>query len=184
MWHGFCYLDDTFHHIRFSPMRLIAPFLALLVASPAFAQGAFTDPAAIDAAVADFTGHALGSSGGASLAVDRRLRLTPCRSPLAVSWRGVRRDSVLVECPDPGSWHLFVPLHAEPQAASAILRGESVAIVVSGDGFAVSQPGEALDTGGVGDWIRVRSVRDGSPKGEAIRARITRPGEVTVPLED
>ena len=165
-------------------MRAIAPFLALLAAGPALAQGGFTDPAAIDAAVADFTGHAIGASGGASLAVDRRLRLTPCRSPLAVTWRGVRRDSVLVECPDPGSWHLFVPLRAEAPAASAILRGEAVAIVVSGDGFAVSQPGEALDTGAVGEWIRVRSVRDGSAKGEPIRARITRPGEVTVPLSE
>jgi flagella basal body P-ring formation protein FlgA len=163
-------------------MRLIVPFIALLAASPALAQGSYADPAAIDAEVANFTGHPLGSSGGASLAVDRRLRLTPCRSPLAVSWRGVRRDSVLVECPDPGSWHLFVPLRAAEQATTAILRGESVTIAVSGDGFAVTQPGEALDTGAVGDWIRVRTLRDGTPKGEAIRARITRPGEVTVPL--
>jgi flagella basal body P-ring formation protein FlgA len=165
-------------------MRVTLSLFALLAAAPVAAQGAFTDPAAIDAAVAGFTGHAIGSSGGASLAVDRRLRLTPCRSPLAVSWRGVRRDSVLVECPDPGSWHLFVPLHADPQAATAIQRGEAVSIVVSGEGFAVSQPGEAMDTGGVGDWIRVRSVRDGTPKGEPIRAKISRPGEVTVPLTE
>lgn len=165
-------------------MRKIAPFFALLVASPALAQGAFTNPAAIDAAVADFTGHAIGTTGGAALPVDRRLRMTLCQSPLAVSWRGVRRDSVIVECPDPGSWHLYVNVRAAPQASAAIQRGEAVAIVVSGDGFAVSQPGEAMDNGAVGDWIRVRSVRDGTPKGEPIRARITRPGEVTVPLDE
>jgi flagellar basal body P-ring formation protein FlgA len=165
-------------------MRVIVPFLALLAAGPALAQGSFTDPAAIDAAVADFTGHTIGTTGGAAMPVDRRLRMTPCRSPLAVSWRGTRRDSVVVECPDPGSWHIFVGLHAQPQASSAILRGEAVAIVVSGDGFAVSQPGEAMDPGAVGDWIRVRSVRDGTAKGEPIRARITRPGEVTVPLDE
>lgn len=163
-------------------MRLIVPFITLLAATPALAQGAFMDPAAIDAEVARFTGAPLGGSGGATSPVDRRLRLTPCRSPLAVSWRGVRRDSVLVECPDPGSWHLFVPLRANEPAVTAVLRGEAVTIAVSGDGFAVTQPGEAMDTGAVGDWIRVRSVRDGSTKGEPIRARITRPGEVNVPL--
>ncbi|MDE1917766.1 MAG: flagella basal body P-ring formation protein FlgA [Sphingomonadales bacterium] len=165
-------------------MRKIAPFFALLLASPALAQGAFTDPAAIDAAVADFTGHAIGSTGGAAMPVDRRLRMTTCRSPLSVSWRGVRRDSVIVECPDPGSWHLYVNVRSAPQASAAVQRGEAVAIVVSGDGFAVSQPGEAMDNGAVGDWIRVRSVRDGTAKGEPIRARITRPGEVTVPLDE
>lgn len=169
-------------------MRLIAPILALLtagsLAGPALAQGAYADPAAIDAQVAQFTGHPMGTGGGAAQAVDRRLRLTACRSPLAMSWRGLRRDSVLVECPDPGSWHLFVPLHVAEPAAIAVLRGEAVTIAVAGDGFAVTQPGEALDAGAVGDWIRVRSVRDGSPKGEPIRARITRPGEVTVLLTD
>jgi flagella basal body P-ring formation protein FlgA len=78
-------------------MRLIAPILALLatgsLSTPLMAQGGYADPAAIDAQVADFTGHPMGTSGGAAQAVDRRLRLTPCRSPLAVSWRGLRRDS-------------------------------------------------------------------------------------------
>lgn len=168
--------------MRFSVSLIALLALGAMPAAPALAQGGFTDPAVIDAAVVSFTGHALGSDGGPSLAVDRRLRLSSCRSPLAVSWRGMRRDSVMVECPDPGSWHLFVPMRISAPSSPAIMRGEGVAIVVAGDGFAVSQPGEAMEGGAVGDWIRVRSVRDGSAKGEPIRARITRPGEVSVPL--
>jgi flagella basal body P-ring formation protein FlgA len=139
--------------------------------------------------VAAFTGVPAGGMGGAMLPTDRRLRLALCRSPLAMSWRTARRDSLIVECPDPGSWHLFVPVRsaqATPAAAAApvVMRGESVTIAVAGEGFAVTQPGEAMEAGAVGDWIRVRSVRSGQPQGDAMRARITRPGEVEVPLGD
>jgi flagella basal body P-ring formation protein FlgA len=63
---------------------------------------------------------------------------------------------------------------------------ESVTIAVVGDGFAVSQPGEALDAGAVGDWIRVRTLRTGNnySQNEAVRGRITRPGEVQVELHE
>jgi flagella basal body P-ring formation protein FlgA len=91
-------------------MRLSVSLSALLpmvfIASAAQAQGAYTDPAAIDREVAAFTGVPAGGMGGAMLPTDRRLRLALCRSPLAMSWRTARRDSLIVECPDPGSWHL------------------------------------------------------------------------------
>jgi flagella basal body P-ring formation protein FlgA len=147
----------------------------------------FADLAAIDAQVASFTGHATGQSGGASMPVDRRLRINACRSPVAVSWRAGRRDSVLVECPDPGSWRLFVPVRqAEAGAAGAvaIARGESVNIAVVGEGFSVSQAGEAMDSGSIGDWIRVRGLKNGTAQGEPMRAQITRPGTVEVQMRD
>jgi flagella basal body P-ring formation protein FlgA len=50
-----------------------------------------------------------------------------------------------------GQLAIFVPVRAGENAPSAIARGESVTIAVVGDGFAVSQPGEALDAGAVGD---------------------------------
>lgn len=107
-------------------MRLSVSLSALLpmvfIASAAQAQGAYTDPAAIDREVAAFTGVPAGGMGGAMLPTDRRLRLALCRSPLAMSWRTARRDSLIVECPDPGSWHLFVPVRsaqATPAAAAA-----------------------------------------------------------------
>lgn len=146
--------------------------------------GGFADLVAIDREVANFVGHAIGQQGGAITPVDRRLRLATCRSPLALSWRLPRRETVVVECPDPGSWHLFVPVRASGAvpAAVAVARGEGVTIAVTGDGFTVSQPGEALEAGAVGEWIRVRSLREGTPKGEPMRARIARPGQVEVEL--
>ncbi|MFN3424450.1 MAG: flagella basal body P-ring formation protein FlgA [Novosphingobium meiothermophilum] len=158
--------------------------VAVIAAVPAGAQPAgFHDLAAVDAAVAAFTGAGIGQPGGAVLPVDRRLRLAPCRSPLAASWYGGRQDNVLVQCPDPGGWRLFVATsgNARQDAAAppAVARGETVTVSVSGEGFAVSQPGEALESGPVGGWIRVRT----SAKGVPIRARIERPGLVVVPLD-
>ena len=55
---------------------------------------------------------------------------------------------------------------------------------VVGEGFSVRQAGEAMDAGAIGDWIRVRGLKNGQAQGEAMRARITRPGEVVVELRD
>jgi len=176
---------------RIAPMsqpslRMGALLWALIYAWPASGAGGspFADLAAIDRDVAGFTGRDIGQTGGATLPVDRRLRLNACRSPLALSWRSGRHEAVAVECPDPGSWHLIIPVRVAEAGVIAVARGEVVSIAVVGDGFAVSQPGEAMDPGAIGDWIRVRGLRNGQAQGEAMRARITRPGEVEVPLRD
>ncbi|WP_338467680.1 flagella basal body P-ring formation protein FlgA [Novosphingobium sp. ZN18A2] len=152
---------------------------ALLAAGPAHAApGGYADLSAIDAQVATF-------AGGGTVPVDRRLRLMPCKRPLALSWRGTRRETVVVQCPDPGGWRLFVPV-AEGNAAGrrtpaapAIQRGDAVTVRVSGAGFTVSQPGEALESGAVGAWIRVRpGVRK-----QPVRARVARPGLVEIPAD-
>ena len=158
------------------------PILALLglIASPALAQ-AIVDPAAIDRAVADFTGVPLGTPGGAALPVDRRLRMAACTSPLALGLYGQRRDAVLVQCPTAG-WRLYVPLKpdsAAPAAAPAVMRGDAVTISLGGEGFAVSQPGEAMEAGPVGGWIKVRTLAAGSTP---LRARVIRPGLVGIEL--
>jgi len=167
------------------PRRLTLPLMAALALMPvgAMAQmGGFADLAAIDNEVAQFTGRSIGQSGGAQLPVDRRLRLRPCGAPLMVSWRSPRRDTVTVECPDAGSWHVFVPVRLAETGVVAVGRGEAVTVAVVGDGFDVSQPGEALEGGAVGDWIRVRAQKDASNRSDSIRARIIRPGYVEVPL--
>ena len=160
---------------------------AAALALPAAAQAApFADLSAIDRAVADFTGLAPGLPGGAIQPVDRRLRLADCPAPLAVAWNGARHDAVLVRCPEGAGWHIYVPVRAAMAGASPVLavaRGEGVTIAVEGEGFAVSQPGEALEPGAVGDWIRVRTVKDGSPRGEPLRAKVVRPGLVVLPLD-
>lgn len=141
---------------------------AILTAAP------FADLAAIDHAVAGF-------AGGAAIPVDRRLRLDHCTAPLSLSWRTQRRDTVVVECPDTGGWRLFVPISmggGAEAAAVVINRGDAVTIAVGGAGFSVSQPGEAMESGAVGSWIRVRSAARGQP----MRAQVVRPGMVAVPL--
>jgi flagellar basal body P-ring formation protein FlgA len=157
--------------------------LALLGAPAAFGQVAgLQDPAAIDRDVAAFTGQPIGAPGGAARPVDRRLRLTACTAPLAMSWRGDARSSILVECPDVGSWHVYVAVAAgirPGSAAPVIERGQQVTVAVTGDGFAVTQAAEALEPGAIGAWIRVRT----GPKSDPVQAQVVRPGMVEVPVE-
>lgn len=163
-------------------MIRILPLVALACAAPALGQSASADLAAIDRAVASFTGAPIGAPGGAAMPVDRRLRLAPCRAPLALGWYGTRRDTVEVSCPVAGGWRIYVPLAGMARSAAAaplVARGDAVTITVSGDGFAVSQPGEALEAGGEGAWIKVRGV---NPKAPVLRARVLRPGLVGIDL--
>ncbi|MDE2405418.1 MAG: flagella basal body P-ring formation protein FlgA [Sphingomonadales bacterium] len=172
-----------------SPLRTALLALPLALPPTLYAPVAQAAPFAsldqIDYAVAGFTGAGIGQPRGAMLPVDRRLRLAACQAPLALSWRTERRDAVLVQCPDAGGWHVFVPVQAQAaaNAAPVVLRGEAVSLIVSGDGFSVSQPGEAMDSGAVGAWIRVRTVKDGTGKGDPVRARIVRPGLAEVPVD-
>jgi flagella basal body P-ring formation protein FlgA len=160
---------------------------ALMLPGATLAQAAFADPAAIDSEVAAFTGAGVGQPGGARAPVDRRLRMAPCPQPLALSWHGRSADMVRVACPALAGWQVFVPVnsggaaHAARAAASTqrgVERGQALTIAVQGRGFTVTQQGEALEAGGIGDWIRVR------PEGtrEPVRARIDNPGRVVIPL--
>lgn len=167
----------------FDKLSMSGLVIASLVqgASPALAQ-AIADLDAVDRAVAQFTGVPLGQPGGPAMPIDRRLRLTPCRVPLALAWHGLRRESVEVQCPMPGGWRLYVPLAGAGPAAmqsDAITRGDAVTVTVMGQGFAVSQNGEALESGPVGAWIKIRTGGSGAP---VLRARVLRPGAVGIDL--
>lgn len=166
---------------RLTPLAL--PILLPLCDAAARASG-YTDPAAIDQAVAAFTGSAIGQPGGARMATDRRLQLATCAAPLAVDWHTVARNAVRVECPGPQNWRIFVAVNAvggapagQPAAAPAIKRGDALTIMVRGRGFSVQQQGEAMEGGAVGEWIFVRTAR----KAEPLRARIERPGLAIIP---
>ncbi len=157
--------------------------LALFIAAAA----AFADLDAIDRQVAAFTGAPIGAVGGATQGLDRRLRLRPCLSPLALAWRSGTHDTIVAECPDAGGWRLFVPVRAAvsgPSGPATVNRGDAVTVAIAGDGFSISQPGEALDAGGVGAWIRVRAAGRGTGRSgaEPMRAQIVRPGLVTLPM--
>ncbi|WP_394659344.1 flagella basal body P-ring formation protein FlgA [uncultured Novosphingobium sp.] len=159
--------------------------MSIVLAILAAASTGYADLAAIDREVAGFTGAEIGQSGGAMTPVDRRLRLVPCASPLALSWRTQNHESVIVQCGDPGSWRLFVPIKRDlqgPGGAPAINRGDGISIAVNGDGFSVAQPGEAMESGAVGSWIRVRPI-NAKPNAEPMRAQVVRPGLVSLPLD-
>ena len=157
--------------------------MSFLLALPMLAAAPFADPAAIDMAIAGFTGAEAGAPGGATVPTDRRLRLAPCPVPLALDWYGSTRQTVLVRCPLPGGWRLFVPIRAggeTARAAPAVLRGDAVTIVVSGEGFAVSRSGESLEAAPAGGWVRVRPAD--ARAGETLRAQVLRPGVVGIAL--
>jgi len=174
---------------RLAVLALALPAAAVVLAGHGAAAAqtirAHTDPAAIDRAVAAFTGAAIGTPGGARMASDPRLQLAPCGGPLAVSWHTPARTAVAVECPGPTPWRVFVAISPAPggsggaalRSAPAIKRGEAITILVRGRGFTVQQPGEAMEAGAVGEWIEVRTAR----KGQALRARIERPGLAVIP---
>lgn len=155
-----------------------------LVSGPGLAQAGYAPLDQIDAAVVQFTGAEQGMPGGAVSPVDRRLRLAPCRQALTVQWQGLEHKSVAVSCPTGAGWRVYVALVASASAPSAaqppaVLRGDSVTIAVTDTGFAVSQPGEALEGGPVGAWIRVRGLSQPAP---VLRARVLRPGVVGIDL--
>ena len=177
----------TLHaHVRPFHAMLAGAVLACCMPVPPAHGAGIEDPAAIDRDVVAFTGQPTGAPGGAARAVDRRLRFVACSAPLALSWRGDDHASVLVECPDPGGWHLYVAIAGNARQALAgsggppvIERGQAVTVAVTGDGFSVSQPAEALESGAVGAWIRVRTQARADP----VQAQVVRPGLVAVPVE-
>lgn len=142
-------------------------------------------PAEIDRAVAAFTGAGSGAPGGARQPADPRLRLARCPAPLGVSWHSETRQAVRVECSSgPHPWRIFVMVESAASAsatarpaAPAIRRGDALTILVRGPGFSVQQPGEAMEAGGIGDWILVRTAR----KAEPLKARVERPGLAVIP---
>ena len=163
-------------------MRIAVSIIAIAALSvPVAAQDSrFADPAAIDRLVESFTGQPIGASGGARAPVDRRLRLASCTQPLDIDWHGSGSRTVAVSCAGQGGWRIFVQLQqsgAVVSAKPAITRGEAVTITIEGDGFSVQQRGEAMEAGGVGEWIQVRS----SAKSASVRGRIERPGLVVIP---
>ena len=163
--------------------RTILTIAALSLPGVAHAQSNHVDPQSIDRLVADFTGRSAGSPGGAARPVDRRLKLAPCTQPLALEWHGRARENVLVRCPGPSNWRLFVPVRPGegaqpgPPSAIAIARGDPVTVAVSGRGFTISRLARALEGGAVGEWIRVQPPGRETPP---LTVRVVGPGRVAI----
>lgn len=172
-------------------MKRIALLLALAPA-PAMAAG-FQDNAALDKAVAAFTGTAIGQTGGARTPVDPRLKLAQCPT-LALAWRSAAQDAVVVQCTGP-EWRIFVPVvmpAVQPLAAAAgvpartlpaaaaapvIRRGDPVTVSAGANGFSISREGIALGDAAPGARFLVKV--DGA-KGP-VQATAISPGVATLP---
>lgn len=172
-------------------MTRILSFIALmLLASPAAAQN-FQSTTLIDKAVAGFTGHAIGESGGARTAVDTRLKLATCPM-VSLNWRTDSHDSVVVTCTDP-QWRIFVPVMMPARPASAatpaaapvaaakaaivIKRGDPVTVVAGDGAFMVTRDGIATTDAAAGARVLIR-VQDGKPP---IQAVAVEPGKAVIP---
>ncbi len=164
-------------------MKRIFMMVMLATAQPGHAQPLIEDHAALDAAVVRFTGKPLGEVGGAAHPVDRRLRLARCPVPVVTSWYGNRQATAQISCPADQGWKLFVAIlkpveQQEAALETSVSRGDLVSVSVSGTGFMITRQGEALDSGSVGSWIRIKT--DG--KAQPMRAKIIAPGEVGMVL--
>jgi len=173
-------------------MIRIVSFLALtLAAAPAAAQH-FQSTPLIDKAVAGFTGHGIGETGGARTEVDTRLKLAACPM-VSLAWRTDTHDSVVVTCPDP-QWRIFVPVltptatpapavvvgQAAPPPAKAVIvikRGDPVTVVAGTSGFSVTRDGIATTDAAAGARVLVR-VDEGKPPIQAIAVE---PGKAMIP---
>jgi flagellar basal body P-ring formation protein FlgA len=178
-------------------MNRIALFIGLaMAASPASAQN-FQSTTLIDKAVAGFTGHAIGETGGARTVVDTRLKLAACPM-VSLAWRTDLHDSVVVTCPDP-QWRIFVPMlmpatppkpaelpkSGTPTVATApaakaeivIKRGDPVTVTAGSGGFTVTRDGIATTDAAAGARVLVR-VEDGKPPVQAVAVE---PGKAVIP---
>lgn len=134
------------------------------------AGAAFQDIAALDRAVAAFTGRPVGAEGGPRAAVDPRLRLARCPT-VAMSWRTDAHDAVVVTCSGP-DWRIFVPVVrpavsptapalrpavvASVKAVPVIRRGDPVVIEAGSDGFSITREGVAITDAAPGARFTVR----------------------------
>lgn len=162
-------------------MTRILAALALTAATPALAAGfqdpRFQDLAALDRAVADFTGSPSGRVGGARSAVDARLKLAQCPT-VSLAWRTPAQDAVVVRCSGP-EWRIFVPvvMPASVQVAasgvaargpavaqaSVIRRNDPVTIEAGSGGFSITREGIALGDAAPGARFLVKVEGGKSP---------------------
>jgi flagella basal body P-ring formation protein FlgA len=169
-------------------MMRFLPLLGLLAATPA-AAGAFQDTAGLDRAVAAFTGHALGETGGARAVVDTRLKLAPCPT-VSLSWRTEAHDAVVISCLGP-EWRIFVPVIgrvADPTPAAApapklaaqppvIKRGDPVTIEAGRNGFSITREGIAMGDAAPGARVLIRVADAKTP----VQAVAVESGRATLP---
>ncbi len=151
-------------------IRSVAALLSVgLLASPALADN-FEDLAALDARVAQH---------GRADRIDQRIRLPRCPEPALLDSN--TPGMIAIRCASLG-WRLRVPLLAESSNATlpiekpAVRRGETVNVMIVGDGYSLGYDGVAMDDGPVGATVRVKF----STRGAFLSATVTGPGAVEI----
>jgi flagella basal body P-ring formation protein FlgA len=164
-------------------LPILISLIAASAASASAADGTI-DHGSLDQAIESFTGSPIGAVGGARAPIDRRLRLAAC-SDVVINWRTPRQDTLVLTCRQGPSWKLFVPVVVDGGAtakadpgAQGIARGDAVTVQVKGEGYSVSQGGEAMEDGAVGSWIKIKLPG----KGDMLSAEVVRPGLVMLPV--
>ena len=167
--------------------RFALPVLALAAPLPALAQG-FENLEMLDNRVAAALGANIGEPGGATTAIDRRLRLQACPQPVEVG--EPISGALAVRC-TPLGWRIrvsIVPSSQTRQVANAaqvrqeraepvIHRGDQIELVAIAAGFTVSTLATADQDGAPGDRIRVRTERRSAP----VIGQVLEDGRVALP---
>ena len=148
-----------------------------------FAMGAaspFEDTTYLDRQVASHLGAGIGDVGGAQAAIDPKLKLKRCTNAVNVS--ETNNNAVLVSCPNLG-WRIFVPVRFGGNGSNRsgngvadvlVQRNQPVTLVIRRSNFSISYGVIAQKSGGLGDYIPVRS----DSKAKELMARISGAGEV------
>lgn len=166
--------------------------IALLIALSG-PTAAFQSTEALDLLVERFAGAPIGAEGGARAAVDKRLKLAACDAP-QLSWRSPAEDAVVIRCPGPQQWRVFVAINALPKAAPTtaaaaapapvaakpelvIRRGDPVMLEAGAAGFSITREGLALADAPVGGRVLVKT----DDKRPPVAAIALAPGRAKLP---
>ena len=142
------------------------------------------DLALLDRAAEIFAGARMGEAGGPLAPIDRRLKLGGCGDSPEFSWRSEARDAIVIRCPDPKGWRIFVNVKAAPvstvvavKAEPVIRRGDPVTLEATRDGFAVSADGVAMGDAAPGARFQVKMEGAKAP----VQAIAVEAGKATLP---
>jgi flagella basal body P-ring formation protein FlgA len=155
-----------------------AILFAACLPAPALAQPV-QDIAALESRLLTALDARIGQPGGPVAPIDRRLKLTPCPTSVAIDPPAL--GAVALRCPAVG-WRIRVPLVREQaqaiaaKAAPVVRRGDPVEIVAETASFSVSAQAIAQEDGAQGQRIRVKT----DPKSPVIFAEVVDMGIVRV----
>lgn len=154
---------------------------AMLLPCAAQAQTAsFENINMLEARVTAALGADIGTPGGPSAPIDRRLKLARCPTPATIDPPAL--GAIAIRCEAIG-WRIRVPLQhvanapTTAKAEPVVRKGDPVELAVETASFSVSTNAIAQEDGAIGERIRVRS----DPKAPVMIAEVVEGGRVRLP---